>query len=455
MKRWTRRAIRILCHDLSLAALVLAFLAVSAGVLTAARYDPAVLAAIGVTSPEPLEEDLAAAETPFEVADPASEPESLNVTTGQIGKGESLAASLGAQGVGPAEIHVIASELRPLFDFRRAQPGHRYRLVQDESGTVLEFRYFVSRLDGYVLIRDAEGESYTAKRDSVELRPRAMRLAGTVTSTLHEGVVALGERGQLANDFSEIFAWDIDFSRSVRPGDEFRILYERLYRDDEVEGEVYVRPGRILAASYRGGVGDFSAVYFEPEEGRGGYYRPDGTSVEGKFLRAPLRYSRITSRFTERRHHPILKVTRPHHGIDYAAPLGTPVWSVGNGRVIYRSRAGGFGNLVKVRHENGHVSYYSHLSRFAKGLKVGQAVSQKQVIGYVGASGLATGPHVCFRIARDGKYVDPARLQAPPGPPVPPEMLPLFESARDGMLTSLDSVPVKMASGSDATTSTR
>jgi len=455
-KRSFQRAIRVLRHDLTLAALVLALLAVSAGVLTAARYDPAVLAAFGVSSPSPpelFEEDLASAELPSEFAEPVPEPPPLHITEGRLGKGESLAAAMGAQGIGPGTIHTIATELRPLFDFRRAQPGHHYRLVLDEEGELLEFRYFVSELDGYLLLRNPDGESFTVLRDEVQLRPRVVRLAGIVTATLHEAVVALGERGQLANDFSEIFAWDIDFSRSVRPGDEFSLLYERLYRDDEVEGEVYVRPGRILAARYRGDAGEFAAVYFEPQTGHGGYYRPDASSVEGQFLRAPLRYSRITSRYTERRHHPILKVTRPHHGIDYAASSGTPVWAVGDGRVIYRARAGGFGNLVKVRHETGYISYYSHLSRFAKGLQVGQDVSQKQVIGYVGSTGLATGPHVCFRIARDGKYVDPARLQTPAGPPVPPEMRQLFNSARDLLLASLDAGPARMAARSSASPS--
>jgi murein DD-endopeptidase MepM/ murein hydrolase activator NlpD len=447
-KRWVRRAVRILCHDLTLAALVLAFLAVSAGVLTAARYDPAVLEALGVSAappPAPLEEDLATAEVPFEARRSAPEPPRVQVRSGRIGRGESLAGALAAQGIGPELVHVIATELRPLFDFRHSQPGHRYRLVRDEDGNLLEFRYLVSETDGYVLQREVGGEGFVARREEVPLVAHVSRMAGVITSTLHEAVVALGEQGQLANDFSEIFAWDIDFSRSVQPGDEFSILYERLYRPDEMEGEVYMRPGRILAARYSGAVGDFTALYFEPEEGHGGYYRPDGSSVEGQFLRAPLRYSRISSSYSEGRLHPILNITRPHHGIDYAAPTGTPVWAVGDGRVIYRGWAGGFGNLIKVRHNNGYVSYYAHLSRFAKGVSVGQVVQQKQVIGYVGQTGLATGPHVCFRISRDGKYVDPSRLRTRAGPPVAPAMLPVFFAARDVLLAELVRTPAQLA----------
>ncbi len=447
-RRWTQRAVSVLRHDLTLAVLVLAFLAVSAGVIAAARHDPAVLAALGAAVPEPppwIEEEVASAEVPYFVSEApvrASEPSrAVQVTSGRLAQGQSLGRALSRQGIPHAVIHSIDRGLRPLFDFRFAQPGHRFRLVQDEAGDILEFRYFTSETDGYQLLR--VGDELVAARDAVDLRPRITRIAGVVTSTLHGSVVNLGEKGQLANDFSDIFAWDIDFSRSVRPGDEFRILYERLYLDDPLKGEVYVRPGRILAARYRGDVGDFEAVYFEPEEGRGGYYRPDGSSVERQFLLAPLRYSRISSRYSAARRHPILKVTRPHHGIDYAAASGTPLWSVADGKVIYRGWAGGFGNLVKVRHANGYVSYYAHLSRFARGLKVGQAVRQKQVIGYVGSTGLATGPHVCFRVAKDGRYVDPARVQTPPGPPIAPGVAPLFNAARDLLLAELEAGPAR------------
>jgi len=252
-------------------------------------------------------------------------------------------------------------------------------------------------------------------------------------------VKELGENAELAADFADIFAWDVDFSRSVQPGDEFRIVYERLYRIDDEGTPVYVRPGRILAAHYSGTSGVHTAVYYEKDEGHGGYYRPDGTSVQRQFLVAPLRYARISSRFSSARLHPILKVTRPHHGIDYAAPAGTPIWAVADGKVIYRDKAGGFGNLVKIRHANGYISYYAHLSRFVSRLRVGQRVRQKQLIGYVGQTGLATGPHVCFRIAQDGRYVNPATLGGPGGEPVHPEARYSFYQVRDAMLAELGS----------------
>jgi len=370
------------------------------------------------------------------ISQPAPEPLSHLVVEGQIASGATLASSLRSSGVEPDVVHLIATTMAPHFDFRRARPGHDYRLAQDERGELVEFRYRVSTTSSYRMVR--EGDGYAVVHEESELIPRTSRIAGVVISTLYKAVVDLGESGQLARDFADVFAWDIDFQRSVQPGDEFQILYERLYRVEEGIGETYVRPGRILAARYDGTAGRHDAVYFEPEEGRGGYYRPDGTSVRGQFLMAPLRHARISSSYSSARRHPILKVTRPHHGIDYAAPQGTPVWAVADGEVIYRASAGGFGNLVKIRHANGYVSYYAHLSRFAKGLSVGQHVGQKQLIGYVGQTGLATGPHVCFRVAKNGQYVNPARLRSPSGPPVPQELYSTFKTASAILLAELD-----------------
>jgi murein DD-endopeptidase MepM/ murein hydrolase activator NlpD len=359
------------------------------------------------------------------------------VTRGAILNGQTLVGSLRKRGVKDDVVGLITREMAPHFDFRRAQPGHTYRLARDDSGRLLEFRYRMSDVDSYMLSRN--GEQFVVRREKALLEPRPARLAGVVSSNLYAAVKELGESVDLAADFADIFAWDVDFSRSVQPGDEFRIVYERLYRTDDEGTPIYVRPGRILAAYYSGTSGAHTAVYYEKAEGHGGYYRPDGTSVQRQFLVAPLRYARISSRFSSARLHPILKVTRPHHGIDYAAPAGTPIWAVADGKVIYRDRAGGFGNLVKIRHANGYISYYAHLSRFVSGLRVGQTVRQKQLIGYVGQTGLATGPHVCFRIAQDGRYVNPASLGGPGGESVRPEARYSFYQVRDALLAELGS----------------
>jgi murein DD-endopeptidase MepM/ murein hydrolase activator NlpD len=366
------------------------------------------------------------------------------ITGGELVRGDTLAAALRRSNVPQDVIHLVATQMSRVFDFRRAQPGHSFRLIQGLDGEVLDFRYRTSPTESIHLLR-GDGE-YVVHREEAELKPRVSRIAGVVSSSLYGAISDLGEQPQLANDFTDIFAWDVDFSHTVRSGDEFRVLYERLYYTDDTAAEVYAGPGRILAARYGGASGEHTAVYFESEEGRGGYYRPDGSSVERQFLLAPLRYSRISSRFTAKRRHPILKITRPHHGIDYAAKAGSSVWSVADGEVIYRGWAGGFGNLVKIRHVKGYVSYYAHLSRFGDGLRVGDRVQQKQVIGYVGQTGLATGPHVCFRMAQNGRYVNPAGLKSPPAKPVPEAAREAFIATRDTLLSELDAGPF-IASG--------
>ena len=365
------------------------------------------------------------------------------VTRGEIGSGESLGSSLRRQGISAGAVHVISTEMRGVFDFRHSRPGDSYRLAQDLEGRVLDFSYTQNSEEIHSLSWD--GTHYTARKETAELHPQISRIAGVIDSSFYGAILALGEQSALATEFSDILAWNIDFSRSVHPGDEFQILYERLYRRNDDGEEEYVRPGRILAGRYEGRDGEHTVVYFEDDNGTGAYFRPDGSSVERAFLAAPLEFGRISSRFTRARRHPILNVTRPHPGIDYAAPHGTPVWSVAAGVIEYKARAGASGNLIRVRHEGGMTSHYAHLANFAKGLKVGDRVEQKQVIGYVGSTGLSTGPHVCFRVKQDGRYVDPMKISGPAGDPIDSERLAVFRSIRDQRLADLGPGPLSLA----------
>ena len=387
-----------------------------------------------VEASEPAAEVAAAPPAPD--AAPAAVPIAA-VVEDELRPGDTLSTALERHGVSAATVAVIGRELRPYFDFRRAHPGHRFRLVSGANGSLVSFHYRVSEKERYWLEAGADG--WKAWRGDASSVRRRARLAGTIATSLFDAVRDLGESPQLASDFAGIFAWDVDFARSVHPGDEFRILYERNYAPRTDGGaERYLGPGRILAARYKsaGGV-ERTAVYYETEPGHGAYYRTDGSSVKQTFLAAPLSFSRISSSFTEARLHPILGVWRPHPGIDYAAPAGTPIWAVADGRVTFMGWAGGYGRLVKIEHAGGYESYYAHMSRFATGLALGKTVRQKQVIGYVGMSGLATGPHVCFRVTRDGNYVDPARVRMPSGASIPARQRQDFETVRDHLLASL------------------
>jgi murein DD-endopeptidase MepM/ murein hydrolase activator NlpD len=362
------------------------------------------------------------------------------LVTGTLGRGETLAESLQIRGITSARIHVITREMAPVLDFRYSRPGDTYRLELTPDGDVQNFRYEKSAIEAYELTRS--GDVFTAVAHKPEIVRHRARIAGLVSSTLYDAIQQLGESRELSEDFAEIFAWDVDFSRGVQRGDEFSILYERLYIKGEDGSETYVRPGQILAARYTNAEDDHRAVYFESEEGKGAYYRPDGEPMERQFLKAPLDYKRISSTFTNSRFHPILKIRRPHHGIDYAAPYGTAVWSVGNGEVIFKGFQAGFGNLVKVRHASGYISYYAHLSRFASDLRIGERVHQKQVVGYVGSTGLSTGPHLCFRLAKEGAYVNPAKMHAASGDPIPRSARERFAALSDELMAALDPRPL-------------
>jgi murein DD-endopeptidase MepM/ murein hydrolase activator NlpD len=379
--------------------------------------------------------ELAAAGGFGEALDP---PAPSPIVEDRIEAGDTLLEALSRHGVGASTVAVIVRELKPHFDFRRARPGHRYRLERGDDGALLSFRYDVSAHERYELLQREDGrfEARGAKRGMVR---QQARLAGVVATTLHDAIEDLGERPELAQRFASIFAWDVDFAKGTRPGDEFHLLYERNYvaREGGDGGLRYVGPGRILAARYTSGGRTHEAIYYETAPGAGSYYRPDGGSVQEAFLAAPVKYTRITSSFTQARFHPILRRTRPHPGIDYAAPAGTPVWAVASGRVTHVGWMGGYGRLVKIRHADGYESYYAHLSSFAEGLRVGQTVSQKQVIGRVGSSGLSTGPHVCFRITRHGQFVDPASTRIPTGNRIVGRQRQDFETVRDARLAQL------------------
>lgn len=384
--------------------------------------------------PATLEPTLPVAYTP--IPEPVLAPVEVRVfSEGELRRGETLARSLDRQNVGPERVHEIATALRPVFDFRYARAGDRYRLARDEQGRVVEFDYVRSEFERYALRR--EGDALVAERYEPEVHVERARLVGVVTSSLYDAIQALGESGDLSHDFAEIFAWDVDFSRSVHPGDEFHILYERRYLRSDGGRERYVGPGRILAARYSSASAEHAAVYYEQGKGRAGYYRPDGSAVERQFLQAPLTYRRISSTYSTGRLHPILGRRRPHLGIDYAAATGTPVWAVGEGRVMFRGWLGGLGKTVKIRHANGFESWYGHLSRYPN-LSLGQKVRQKQVIGYVGSTGLSTGPHLHFVLKKSGRHVNPSTLRVAAAEPIPRSQMQQFAVARDELLQALD-----------------
>jgi len=251
-------------------------------------------------------------------------------------------------------------------------------------------------------------------------------ITSTISYSLFEAVKKAGEKNELALKLSDIFAWDIDFIRDIQSGDQFKVLVEKRYKDGKLAGY-----GKILAAFFTNKGTLFKAFLHQPESyqdapGTSGYYDENGKSLQKAFLKAPLTFSRISSKFTKKRFHPIFKENRPHHGIDYAAPRGTPIKTVGDGTILQAGYNKGRGNYITIRHYNGYITSYYHMCRFAKGMKKNRQVLQGDLIGYVGMTGYATGPHLCFRMKKNGRPVNPLKYKAPSAKPVKSEEMEQF-----------------------------
>ncbi len=347
---------------------------------------------------------------------------------------QTFAELLMKMGFSAQEVYKLTQCPDSVFNVRRLRPGQTCALFCDkDSAARPRYLVYVENPKDYVIF--TLGDSCSATRARNASRWCESEVAGVVNSSLWVAMQESGASPLLAVEMSHIFGWSVDFF-GIQKGDEFRLIYAREFVD-ETPLENY----RILAASF---CASDSTVYAIPfvQDGEELFYNADGNSLEGAFLKAPLDYYRISSRFSNSRFHPVLKRYRAHHGVDYAAPVGTPVYAIGSGKVIAKAyQAGGGGNYVKIRHNSVYVTTYMHLSRFAKGLKVGDAVKQKQVIGYVGSTGISTGPHLDFRVHENGKPINPLTIKSQPKKPISEANRVAFSSVADSLLKRLAAIP--------------
>ena len=346
---------------------------------------------------------------------------------------QTLADVLFSFGFTAQQIHALVQCPDTVFDARRMRPGQACALLcdRDSVGTP---RYFVyeENMKEYVVF-DLRN-NYLATRGCIPTEWREAEVAGVIESSLWVAMQESGASPQLAVLLSHIFGWSVDFF-GIQKGDEFRLIYSQEYVEEKPLNNF-----RIEAASFRASDSTVYAIPFV-QDGEELFYNADGNSLEGAFLKAPLDYYRISSRFSNSRFHPVLKRYRAHHGVDYAAPTGTPVYAIGSGKVIAKAyQAGGGGNYVKIRHNGTYVTTYMHLSRFAKGLKVGDAVKQKQVIGYVGSTGISTGPHLDFRVHENGKPINPLTIKSQPKKPISEANKPAFNIVCDSLVGRLKGI---------------
>jgi len=347
----------------------------------------------------------------------------------QLARGENLHTVLLSLGLDGTATTTLLSLARGVFNLRRLLAGKLLRLSKDHR----HFQYVVDD-HSYLDVRLPSNELELGKAEilTVTFDRSLVRYSGEITKSLFETFQTKEIDISLALDLAHIFEWDIDFSTQIQNGDRFDILVERLTIAEQRAGH-----GRILAARFHNSGKEYAAFYYKGELEHGGYFDEDGKSLRKAFLKSPLKFSRISSTYSLSRFHPVHKVHRAHLGVDYAAPSGTPVRSIGDGRVVYSGWKGGLGKSVFIRHNGTYSSVYGHFSRIPGSMQVGRHIRQGEVVGYVGATGVATGPHLHFGVQRNNVYVNPLRITAPPSAPLPANCLADFRHLRDDYLGKL------------------
>jgi murein DD-endopeptidase MepM/ murein hydrolase activator NlpD len=337
--------------------------------------------------------------------------DSLRVEKGFVRKNQSLSDILSYYNIPRETIHQAANLSRTVFDVRKIRAGNPYTVLWSRD-SLPQLLYFVYEEDAVSYITYQMSEPLKVSRGAKPLSVDTVTTSGVIESSLWNALVDNGDDPNLANELSEVYAWTIDFF-GIQEGDYYKVLYQKL----SVEGRP-VGIGKVLSACFHHGGKDLYAFRFE-KGGEVGYYDEKAENLQRAFLKAPLRFKRISSGFSHGRMHPILKIRRPHLGVDYAADYGTPVQTIGDGTVIDKGwdKKGG-GNYIKVKHNGTYTTLYMHLQGFAKGIRSGSRVQQGDVIGYVGSTGLSTGPHLDFRVFRNGSAIDPLKMESPPSEPV-------------------------------------
>jgi murein DD-endopeptidase MepM/ murein hydrolase activator NlpD len=356
--------------------------------------------------------------------------DSFVIEDGTIGPNQHLSHILSGYGVSMSTIDQLARQAIDIFDVRNIRKGKSFSIFQT-ADSLSETRYFVyenSAIDYYVFELFDSLRVYKGEKEVVT---RLKEAHGVIESSLWNAVAGSGLDPILAIRLNDIFAWSIDFF-AIQKGDRFRVIYDEQFVDSTSVGI-----GEIYAVQFdHYGKENYAFRFYQDD--RYDYFDDEGNSLRRAFLKAPLEFSRVSSGFSNSRMHPVLRIRRPHHGVDYAAPTGTPVMTIGDGTVIAKGyQANGGGNYLRVKHNTMYTTVYMHLSGFAKGIKQGSRVNQGQVIAYVGSTGLSTGPHLDFRVFKNGTPVDPLKVEAPPVEPVNKNRMEEYMTMKDSLMTEL------------------
>jgi len=328
-----------------------------------------------------------------------------------VTNGDSLALIFSRLGLSPQQLHRLTHSSEEAEQLTSIKPGESLRIRLDQQNNLQELIYQPNPVETLHFTPHEDG--FAARTETKELEPRVGRLAGTIVSSFYLSAQEAGLSDALIMDLATIFGWDIDFALEIRKGDTFAVVFE----EDFVDGERYGN-GRILAAEFSNKGQIYRAIRYEKDDEDYDYYSPDGRSMRKAFLRAPVDFRRISSRFSKQRFHPVLGKKRPHRGVDYAAAIGTPIKAAGDGKVIFRGTKGGYGRTVILKHGSEYTTLYGHLSRYRSSVKNGTKVRQGEIIGYVGKSGLATGPHLHYEFRINGVHKNPLTVKLPASMPI-------------------------------------
>lgn len=362
-----------------------------------------------------------------------------------VAKGESLARIFADQSLSAGLLHRIVNSGPDGEKLARIRPGQQLRFLFDGDHELQRIELHRNRVESLrIAITD---DTIKFEEISKNVDKRVASAAGVIESSLFVDGQAAGMSDGQIMEMAEIFGWDIDFALEIRSGDQFRVLYEEHYLDGEK-----LRDGPILAAEFTNRGTVYRAVRYEDNNGEVGYYDDNGASKRRAFIRTPIKFARVSSRYNPRRWHPVLKRWRSHKGVDYAAPRGTPIRATGDGRIVFRGTKSGYGKTVIIEHAGRYTTLYAHMKRFSKRSARGKRVKQGQVIGYVGSTGLATGPHLHYEFRVGGKHRDPLRVKLPKSLKLAKSELPNFRSKTSPLLTQLAAIPAgTLVASADAT----
>jgi murein DD-endopeptidase MepM/ murein hydrolase activator NlpD len=349
-----------------------------------------------------------------------------------VKSGDSLSRLFKRAGLSAQQLDKVMKSGEAAKKLTRIFPKDTIRVLTDEKGKLQALRYEIDP-ETYLMIERENGE-LAANEYKHNIEKRNAHAQGTIESSLFLAANKAGISENVIMELAGIFGWDIDFALDIRKGDSFKVLYEEIYRNGEK-----IKDGDILAAEFINDGEVYRAVkYTNPKTNRDEYYTPEGKSMRKEFLRTPVNFTRISSRFTTKRYHPVLHKFRSHKGVDYAAKRGTPIRAAGDGKVVFKGKKGGYGRVVMIQHGNKYTTVYAHLNSYNKNIRVGKKVKQGQTIAYVGSSGLATGPHLHYEFRVNGVHRNPLTVRLPSSEPVPKSHLATFEQTTAPVLAQLD-----------------